>query len=150
MGATQSTAQKCILDTPRGSLKGVEILDKDSKQPVCRRFTKVPYALPPTGLLRWRRPQALPVDFTFKDASGGPGDYTAFGPICPQPFYDMSGAVLENPNAAPPIENVQDEDCLYLNIWLPAGDPPKGGWPVQMYIRTKTPYPTRTKLMWCR
>lgn len=41
---------------------------------------------------------------------------------------------MSNPSAAPPFDNVQDEDCLYLNIWVPAGPAPKGGWPVQVYI----------------
>jgi carboxylesterase type B len=33
-------------------------------------------------------------------------------------------------------ENIMDEDCLYLNIWVPAdGDIPSAGWPVQFIFR---------------
>jgi carboxylesterase type B len=101
------------------------------------RFTKVPFALPPVGSRRWRRPQPLPSDFSFNggaDAGGEPGDYTSFGPICPQPHYDHDLAYLDNPSGAPPVDNVQDEDCLYLNIWVPAASTPAGGWPVQFFI----------------
>ena len=28
----------------------------------------------------------------------------------------------------------ESEDCLYLNIWVPAGEAPEGGWPVMFWI----------------
>lgn len=133
MGATQSTEHTHVLDTPIGKLRGVEQRDLSGK-PILHRYLKVPYALPPAGQLRWRHPQPLPSDFSFNDASGAAGDYTKFGPVCPQPVYGHAAATLTNPKAAPPIENVQSEDCLYLNIWVPAGTPPPSGWPVQFHI----------------
>lgn len=27
-----------------------------------------------------------------------------------------------------------------MNIWVPAGDVPEGGWPVQVYIREMTQF----------
>lgn len=135
MRPAQSTSHSYTLKTPHGSLEGLEQRDLSGK-PVLYRFTKVPYALPPVGDLRWRRPQPLPSDFTFNSANNPdqPGDYTNFGPICPQPEYDHTHAKVDNPNAAPPIPNVQDEDCLYVNIWVPASPAPEGGWPVQFHI----------------
>jgi len=133
MGATQSTAHPHVLETKLGKLKGIEQRTLSGK-PVCHRYAKVPYALPPTGFRRWRRPQVLPENFTFSDQDGQPGDYTTFGPICPQPIYSHGSAVLDNPLAAPPVANVQNEDCLYLNIWVPAQPPPPQGWPVQFHI----------------
>lgn len=133
MGATQSTIHPHELDTPLGKLRGIEQRDLDDK-PVLHRYLKVPYALPPVGPLRWRHPQPLPSDFSFNDASGSAGDYTRFGSICPQPVYGHTAAAVQNPQAAPPIENVQSEDCLYLNIWVPAGRAPTGGWPVQIHL----------------
>ncbi|KIW67800.1 hypothetical protein PV04_07027 [Phialophora macrospora] len=134
MRPTESTTHEHILHTSRGSLKGLEQRDLSGK-PVLYRFTKVPYALPPTGARRWRRPQPLSRDFTFNNPQGAPGDYTRFGPICPQPHYDHGSIAVANPNAAPPVANIQDEDCLYLNIWVPASAPPnKRGWPVQFHI----------------
>ncbi|KIW91204.1 uncharacterized protein Z519_08100 [Cladophialophora bantiana CBS 173.52] len=134
MRSTESTSHPYILKTSRGSLKGLEQRDLVGN-PILYRFTRVPYALPPTGSRRWRRPQALPEDFTFNDPQGTPGDYTRFGPICPQPHYDHGSIAVANPNAAPPVDNVQDEDCLYLNIWVPASPAPnEKGWPVQFHI----------------
>ncbi|KAI1616008.1 esterase/lipase [Exophiala viscosa] len=133
MRATESTSHPYVLNTSRGSLKGVEHRTPFG-QSVVYRFANVPYALPPVGSRRWRRPVPLPTDFTFNNASGQPGDYTAFGPICPQPHYNHGLAMIENPEAAPPIDNTQDEDCLYLNIWVPAAPAPEGGWPVQFQI----------------
>ncbi|KPI36781.1 putative esterase/lipase [Cyphellophora attinorum] len=133
MGSAHSTQHTHIHETSLGKLKGIEARDSSGK-PIYHRYAKVPYALPPVGSRRWRHPQPLPVDFSFSDSNGQPGDYTAFGPICPQPVYGHSAAVLANPDAIPKIQNEQSEDCLYLNIFVPAGKPPPGGWAVQFYI----------------
>ncbi|KIX04941.1 uncharacterized protein Z518_05812 [Rhinocladiella mackenziei CBS 650.93] len=133
MRQSLSTSHPYTLHTSRGSLRGIEQRDPSGKL-VLYRFTKVPYALPPVGSRRWRRPQPLPSDSSFNTLTGEPGDYTEFGPICPQPHYEHGLAMVKNPNAAPSIDNVQNEDCLYLNIWVPAGLAPQGGWPVQFHI----------------
>ena len=133
MGAIQSTLHPHELSTPVGKLKGVEVRDETGKA-IYHRYLKVPYALPPVGSLRWRQPQPLPQDFSFNGSNGSAGDYTKFGPVCPQPVYGHTAAVLPNPNAAPKIQNEPSEDCLYLNIFVPAGQPPAGGWAVQFYI----------------
>jgi carboxylesterase type B len=133
MRAPEATLHPYVLSTLKGSLKGLEFRDRSGK-PVLYRFTKVPFAQPPVRNLRWRRPQPLAKDFSFSNSGDTPGDYTHFGPICPQPIYDHSQIYLDNAEAAEPIENVQDEDCLYMNIWVPASTPPKNGWPVQFHI----------------
>ncbi|MGH7814774.1 MAG: carboxylesterase family protein, partial [Candidatus Binataceae bacterium] len=56
-------------------------------------FLGIPYAAPPVGSLRWMPPQA-PTPWTT------PLDATQFGSECPQ-----GGST--------------DEDCLYLNVYLP-------------------------------
>ncbi|KAE8452466.1 hypothetical protein EG329_000368 [Mollisiaceae sp. DMI_Dod_QoI] len=135
MGATNSTQRDVFLNTPKGALRGITQIDCITGQPVCTRYTRIPYALPPTGLRRWTRPAALPADFSFNDlTTGEPGNYQEFGNVCPQPEYGHSAAVLENENAAEKVEMKQSEDCLYLNIWIPAGQAPEGGWPVQIYL----------------
>lgn len=106
MGATQSKTTQCVYETPRGSLTGIEYWSHVNK-PVCRRFTRVPYALPPIGQLRWRRPQPLPESFSFSEPSGKPGNYTSFGPVCPQPVYAYSDVLLENKDAAPEPELIE-------------------------------------------
>ncbi|ORY56349.1 Alpha/Beta hydrolase protein [Pseudomassariella vexata] len=134
MGQTESTVSPYILPTSRGSLRGVEYKDNKTGHAVYRRFAGIPFAQPPVGQLRWRRPQPLPSDYSFTSSDGSPGNFSEFNAICPQPIYNHSTARLENPGAATPIENAQSEDCLYLNVWIPAGTPPTGGWPVQFHI----------------
>jgi len=135
MGATQSTLQSHVLSTSKGNLKGVKYVDKTGRA-LCYRYAKIPYALPPVGPFRWRRPRALPNDFSFNNASGDPGDYSRFGPVCPQPthMFNFDKAMVANPPGEPSDEDVQDEDCLYLNIWVPAQAAPSQGWPVQLHI----------------
>lgn len=68
-----------------------------------RQFLGVPYAAPPTGALRWQAPQP---------ARSWPGvrDATAYGSRCPQ-LASQDG----------PRQGA--EDCLFLNVFTPAGRP---------------------------
>jgi para-nitrobenzyl esterase len=81
-----------------------------------QRFLGIPYAEAPTGEHRWRAPRpALPWK----------GERAALehGPACPQPedrLYRLT----------PPV---QDEDCLFLNIWSPA-PPHDAPLPVLVWI----------------
>jgi para-nitrobenzyl esterase len=63
----------------------------------------IPYAAPPVGSLRWASPQAHAPWTTTLEA-------TQFANECPQP------AVKSGPSAAG-----SSEDCLYLNVFVPAG-----------------------------
>lgn len=62
-------------------------------------FRGVPYAAPPVGELRFKAPQP-------RAGWTGVHEATNFGPACPQ-LADRHEASL------------QDEDCLYLNVWTP-------------------------------
>ncbi|GKT47515.1 putative ethanolamine kinase [Colletotrichum spaethianum] len=106
----------------RGKIRGLQFDDKT------RRFTGVPYALPPTGEHRWRKPRPLPASYTYANADGGVYDATKFRAVCPQKVW---GVV--KPGVG---ENTYSEDCLFVNIWTPA---PKEGdenrkWPVKLWI----------------
>lgn len=72
-------------------------------------FKVIPYAAPPVGNLRWKRP--IP-PHKWK----GVREAKEFSPIYPQsddyPFY-----VKE---FGRPSDNIFNEDCLYLNIWTNA------------------------------
>jgi para-nitrobenzyl esterase len=69
-------------------------------------FRGVPFAAPPVGALRWR-PPAPPTAWT------GVRDASAFGNSCPQ---SNANGVFANPSTT--------EDCLYLNVFAPAGPAP--------------------------
>lgn len=129
MGAPNIAERTYVLQTARGSLSGTEIIDTRTKQPIYRRYARIRYALPPVGDRRWRKPEPLPSDWIFSDGNNHPRNYRKFGAICPQvnTFSDLLTG-----GDCPEIENDMSEDCLFLNIWVPAGgEGPAGGWPVQ-------------------
>lgn len=64
-------------------------------------FLGVPYAAPPVGNLRWRPPQPAA---TWRGVRAA----TSFAPHCPQPGSPFGVASTS-------------EDCLYLNVYAPAG-----------------------------
>ncbi len=82
-----------------------------------RAFLGIPYAQPPVGELRWKRPVAAAKWTGVKDA-------TAFGSHCMQlPLFD--DMVFRDPGIS--------EDCLTLNVWTPAADK-KAKLPVMVWI----------------
>ncbi|KAM3421817.1 carboxylesterase type B [Cercospora zeina] len=132
-GATKSTRKDTVLETSRGALIGTEVCDTKTYLPLYRLFARVRYALPPTGERRWRKPEPLPPDWVFSDANAQPRDYRTFGNICPQLHGDY--AAVDTSEWEEVVENLMHEDCLYLNIWVPAGVPmPSQGWPVQFNL----------------
>ena len=74
-------------------------------------FKGIPFAAPPVGALRWRAPQP-PAKWSDVRAA------TAYGHDCMQEPFPSDAAPLGTPPA---------EDCLYLNVWRPAGDAAKPG-----------------------
>ena len=93
-------------------------------------FLGVPFAQPPVGELRWRAP---------KPYGGKPGVVQAvqFAPACQQGthMFDWYQGVVSSFGGDPATfpEPEVSEDCLYLNIWRPAG-PGATGLPVLVYI----------------
>ena len=79
-------------------------------------YRSIPYATPPVGALRWRRPQPVP-------RWSGVRDAVTFGPICMQQGVSVPGA---------PAETVS-EDCLTLSVWTPAQQP-RDRLPVMVWI----------------
>ena len=77
-------------------------------------FLGIRYAAPPTEALRWQPPQAVPADMATHQA-------LAFGPHCAQ----LASAYGVGSNS---------EDCLYLNIYRPAGVVHKHSAPLPVMV----------------
>jgi para-nitrobenzyl esterase len=82
------------VDTDSGKIHGVP-QDGD-----IRAWLGIPYAAPPVGDLRWKRPQRAP-------KWDGVLDTVQTGLQCPQTFS------ISGPGGS--------EDCLFVNVWSPAG-----------------------------
>lgn len=88
--------------TPLGAVKGYYKISANGRQ--YEAYEGIPYALPPIGKLRFKPPQRLP-------AWVGELPATKFGSPCMQ--------YTQIPTT--PDETVEGaEDCLYLNIYVPA------------------------------
>ena len=80
-------------------------------------FRGVPYAAPPVGSLRWMPPQPM-------EAWQGVRPAREYGPKSPQ--NELPGGIIQQ------IQQKEDEDCLYLNIWTPGLDDARR--PVMVWI----------------
>ncbi|WVQ63121.1 uncharacterized protein L199_001272 [Kwoniella botswanensis] len=122
------TYEECTADLGElGQLKGTLI---DGR---VKRFANVPYALPPTGEYRFRRPRPLPKGYSYSP-DGQPRNAVEFGLPCPQPTYTSLpvSELAEDDGSAKAFP--YDEDCLKMNIWMPSGPPPPGGYSVYAYL----------------
>ncbi|KAJ5724920.1 hypothetical protein N7493_006648 [Penicillium malachiteum] len=107
----------------KGKIQGIQYDNKS------RRYAGIPYALPPVGVHRWRKPRPLPETHTYTQPDGRPFDGTCFYPICPQEAY--AGGAEKDPDSEP-----YSEDCLRLNIWTPSDDHSGSDrkWPVVLWF----------------
>lgn len=97
----------------QGKIVGRLAKDKSTDQIKSQRFAGIPFAQPPVGSLRWKRPQALPSSFRFDKENK---EYADFAAQCPQ----ATNYALTNGITIPDRPTFREsEDCLYLNIWCP-------------------------------
>lgn len=88
-------------------------------------FRGIPYAAPPVGELRFRRPQE-------HEPWDGVLDCKKFGCSCPQ--ADLSGLDLYGKEFYDQPMPAHSEDCLYLNVWTPESAGPGDKLPVMFWI----------------
>ncbi|KAJ4264431.1 hypothetical protein NW762_005631 [Fusarium torreyae] len=122
MGNTISYDQKPY-DLDLGDKGAIRGMQSDQKS---RRYAGVPYALPPTGDHRWRKPRPLSPSYVYRNDTEGPLDATKFRAICPQKAFHVGKA--EGGAGS------YSEDCLYMNIWTPVGDEKQSKWPVMLWL----------------
>ncbi|XP_022703990.1 acetylcholinesterase-like isoform X2 [Varroa jacobsoni] len=100
------TSSGPLVNTPYGSVEGVRLGVGSSEE--VEAFLGVPFGRPPTGELRFAKPQpALPWQGILKAHKKGPG--------CPQADQRLSRHLRLD------YMNHSSEDCLMLNIWRPVG-----------------------------
>ncbi|XP_015791293.1 acetylcholinesterase isoform X1 [Tetranychus urticae] len=92
-----------IVTTSYGALRGFKVSVLQRSIGV---FLGIPYAAPPIGANRFRKPQPLQSWNNIRDA-------TRFGPQCVQFKPNRTYTPWISP------EDYMSEDCLYLNIWVP-------------------------------
>ena len=94
--------------------------------PDVRVFKGIPFAAPPTGDLRWKKPQpVIPWEGVMV------ADH--FKKICPQV---LTRPLTSYPEKYRNLYTEHDEDCLFLNVWAPAGTVgrPEAKLPVMFWI----------------
>src|SRR5690242_12298599 len=92
--ATAGAHHGLVVRTDKGKVRGFTADGAD-------KFLGIPYAAPPVGARRWRPPAPAA-------SWHGVHDATSYGSRCPQ-TVSSNGPGSEN------------EDCLYLNVFRPAG-----------------------------
>jgi para-nitrobenzyl esterase len=85
-------------------VEGGMIADTAANASGVRSFKGIPYAAPPVGELRWRKPEPVKPWEGIRKADD-------WGPRC------MQGNRLGDID---PLNKRMEEDCLYLNVWTPA------------------------------
>jgi len=108
---TNSAQDDLVVQTASGMVRGVKEGDVNI-------FRGIPFAAPPVGDFRWRPPQPVTPWEGVRDAK-------EFGPTCAQAGFGAGpGAIARG----------SSEDCLYLNVWKPAGASQGEKLPVMVWI----------------
>ena len=111
-----TSAETIVVQTPLGPIRGLQTTDQNSGQTVYE-FRGIKYAKAPTGERRFKKPEAV-------DPWTEEYDATTFGPACSQ---------LTTP-LLPDGSDIQSEDCLFLNLYVPRTLKPGAKHSVMVWI----------------
>lgn len=111
-----------VVRTKNGEVSGLVITPESRHLDPVEVYRGVPYASPPTGVLRFMPPVTGALWAGVKVAD-------RFSPVCPQRLPDVANETsalrkmprgrLEYLRRLLPYLSNQSEDCLYLNIYAP-------------------------------
>ena len=118
-GILPAMAQTPVLTVDGGRIEGV--MDEEG----VAVYKGIPYAAPPVGDLRWRKPQPVQPWQGVRKCDKW-GDASLQGGQQEGSFYWKEFYQDGNPSMS--------EDCLYLNVWTPAAGKQDAGLPVMLWI----------------
>jgi para-nitrobenzyl esterase len=127
MGVGTTAQQPPVVRVDSGELQGVADGGVVS-------YKGIPFAAPPVGDLRWRPPQSAARWTGVRQAAEFGADCMQgrFGP--PPPRSGTTPAPSAPASRAASPERALSEDCLFLNVWSPAGAAPGAKLPVMFWI----------------
>ncbi|KAH3686057.1 hypothetical protein WICPIJ_002976 [Wickerhamomyces pijperi] len=128
--SSENIQKEHTIHTSIGSITGEILTSSLTKNASTVRYSRIPYALPPVGDLRWKKPVSMPNDHDYT------GKYTTNGLLSYQPVRNIELNQHEKDNLVInfPKPTEYTENITYLNIFTPTGEAPKEGWPVYVYL----------------
>ena len=122
----KSPAYTDVVETKNGYVRGVMNSDKSVDI-----FAGIPFAKPPVGDLRWKEPQNVdPWDGVYEADHFAPMAMQSQDNVIFHTLFNMYTHAKNSRTYGAPMS----EDCLYLNIWKPAGVSEGAKLPVLVYI----------------
>ncbi|XP_075219179.1 liver carboxylesterase 1-like isoform X1 [Lycorma delicatula] len=131
LGARTSRDAPTVTVRDQGKISGKEVTVTRAQRSTL--YLGIPFAHSPTGDKRFAPPVTdPPVSWT------GVKNGSLFGPSCMQDREELHRhdrlKLADKLFADTDLEIT--EDCLYLNIYLPDGNPPSEGWPVMIWFHS--------------
>ncbi|CAG9855439.1 unnamed protein product [Phyllotreta striolata] len=132
---------KIQVDIPgQGRIRGVEVSKLRIQKIIA--YYGIPYAQPPVGNLRFAPPLTDPLP-----SWDGVKNDTAYPPSCLQNQDDYKDAEKPFLQLISKLNFTLDENCLYLNVFVPYGDEPKQGYATVIWFHPGN-FATGTPAMW--